>query len=68
MWDVPGQADYFTEEQACCYQLDLPNCKKMKCHLELRLPSESFGFSVFIESMRIENTTGCSKDFLQFGR
>ena len=42
--------------------------KKMKCHLELRLPSESFGFSVFIESMRIENTTGCSKDFLQFGR
>ena len=42
--------------------------KTMKCHLELRLPSESFGFSVFIESMMLDNTTGCSRDFLQFGR
>ena len=42
--------------------------KRMKCHLELRLSSEYFGFSVFIESMKLDNTTGCSKDFLQFGR
>jgi len=42
--------------------------KTMKCHLELRLPSDSFGFSVFIESMMLDNTTGCSRDFLQFGR
>ena len=42
--------------------------KRMKCHLELRLSSDYFGFSVFIDSMKLDNTTGCSRDFLQFGR
>lgn len=42
--------------------------KRMRCHLELSVPSESFGFSVFIESMMLDNSTGCSRDFLQFGR
>ena len=42
--------------------------KRMKCHLELRLSSDYFGFSVLIESMKLDNTTGCSRDFLQFGR
>ena len=42
--------------------------KRMKCHLELRLSSDYFGFSVFIDSLKLDNTTGCSRDFLQFGR
>jgi hypothetical protein len=42
--------------------------KRMKCHLELRLSANYFGFSVFIDSMKLDNTTGCSRDFLQFGR
>ena len=42
--------------------------KRMKSHLELRLSSDYFGFSVFIESIKLDNTTGCSRDFLQFGR
>ena len=42
--------------------------KRMKCHLELRLSSDYFGFLVFIDSLKLDNTTGCSRDFLQFGR
>ena len=41
-----------------------------KCHLELYLPSSSYGFSVFIEEMTLSGSTmsGCSEDYLQFGR
>jgi len=40
----------------------------INCHLELELPSKIFGFAVFIESMKLDTTNGCKKDFLQFGR
>ena len=40
----------------------------INCHLELELPSKVFGFAVFIESMKLDTTSGCKKDFLQFGR
>jgi len=41
-----------------------------KCHLELYLPSSSYGFSVFIEEMALSGSSmsGCSEDYLQFGR
>ena len=49
---------------------------EIKCHLELRLPgsltTEKFGFSVFMEEMKLETRTGrnkdCDSDFVQFGR
>jgi len=40
----------------------------IRCHLELELHSEQFGFSVFTEEMNFEHTDGCRKDFYQFGR
>jgi len=40
----------------------------LKCHLELELHSDQFGFSVFTEEMNFERTEGCSRDFYQFGR
>jgi len=41
-----------------------------KCHLELYLPSSSYGFSVFIEEMSLSGSSlsGCGEDYLQFGR
>ena len=39
------------------------------CHLDISLPSSSYGFSVFIEEMSFSGSaSGCSSDFLQFGR
>jgi hypothetical protein len=39
------------------------------CHLDLSLPSSSYGFSVFIEEMSFSGSgSECSEDFLQFGR
>ena len=38
------------------------------CHIELHLPSDHYGFSVFIDEMRLESSAGCRKDYLQFGR
>jgi len=41
-----------------------------KCHLELYLPSTSYGFSVFIEEMSLTGSSlsGCNEDYVQFGR
>eukprot|EP00092_Neocalanus_flemingeri_P006749 GFUD01007291.1.p1 GENE.GFUD01007291.1~~GFUD01007291.1.p1 ORF type:complete len:346 (+),score=62.36 GFUD01007291.1:348-1385(+) len=41
-----------------------------KCHLELYLPSSSYGFSVFIEEMSLSGSSlsGCGEDSVQFGR
>ena len=39
------------------------------CHLDLFLPSSSYGLSVFIEEMSFSGSeSDCSEDFLQFGR
>ena len=42
---------------------------QVKCHLELRLPSDKLGFSVFMEEMKLETRDEkCGSDFVQFGR
>ena len=40
----------------------------INCHLELELSYKTFGFAVFIDSMKLDDTKDCKKDFLQFGR
>jgi len=40
----------------------------IRCHLELELHSDQFGFSVFTEQMNFELTKGCTRDYYQFGR
>lgn len=40
----------------------------LRCHLELELHSDQFGFSVFTEEMNFDKTSDCSRDFYQFGR
>ena len=44
--------------------------REFKCHLELYLPSSSYGFSVFIEEMSLSGSSlsGCNEDYVQFGR
>ena len=44
--------------------------KKFSCHLELHLHSQSLGFSVFIETLKLPTVfnSDCSRDYLQFGR
>ena len=41
---------------------------RSRCHLELELHSDQFGFSVFTEEMNFEQTKGCDRDYYQFGR
>ena len=41
---------------------------RSRCHLELELHSDQFGFSVFTEEMNFEQTKGCHRDYYQFGR
>ena len=47
-----------------------PGVQEFKCHLELYLPSSSYGFSVFIEEMSLSGSglSGCNEDYVQFGR
>jgi len=40
----------------------------IRCHLELELHSDQFGFSVFTEEMNFELTKACTRDYYQFGR
>ena len=40
----------------------------IRCHLELELHSDQFGFSVFTEEMNFEPTNKCTRDYYQFGR
>eukprot|EP00092_Neocalanus_flemingeri_P009441 GFUD01010158.1.p1 GENE.GFUD01010158.1~~GFUD01010158.1.p1 ORF type:complete len:312 (-),score=96.17 GFUD01010158.1:151-1086(-) len=54
--------------QAAVFTFNSTNRRKLDCHLELHLHSKALGFSVFIETLKIERSSGCSRDFLQFGR
>ena len=39
------------------------------CHIDLSLPSAAYGFSAFIQEMSFSKSdSGCTEDFLQFGR
>ena len=50
----------------------LESGKVFLCHLELLLPSQDYGFSVFIEEMSLAGSSleesSCKEDFVQFGR
>ena len=54
--------------KAAVFTFNSTNRRKLDCHLELHLHSKALGFSVFIETLKIERSSGCSRDFLQFGR
>eukprot|EP00092_Neocalanus_flemingeri_P077244 GFUD01095884.1.p1 GENE.GFUD01095884.1~~GFUD01095884.1.p1 ORF type:complete len:357 (-),score=99.37 GFUD01095884.1:122-1192(-) len=54
--------------QAAVFTFNSTNRKKLDCHLEIHLHSKALGFSVFIETLKIDRSSGCSRDFLQFGR
>ena len=49
---------------------DYKSKNKIKCHLELRLPSELFGFYILIEELQLSSNPDldCKSDYLQFGR
>lgn len=44
------------------------NIALLTCHLELHLHADTLGFAVFTETMKLEKTKDCTKDFVQFGR
>ena len=54
--------------QAAVFTFNSTNKRKLDCHLELHLHSKALGFSVFIETLKIEKSSRCFRDFLQFGR
>ena len=58
----------YLDNQAHLFTFNSSNKELLKCHLELHLHSETFGFSIFTEAMKLEDTKGCTRDFLQFGR
>jgi len=58
----------YLDNQAHLFTFNSSNKELLKCHLELHLHSDTFGFSIFTEVMKLEDTKGCTRDFLQFGR
>jgi len=58
----------YLHNQAHLFTFNSSNKELLKCHLELHLHSDTFGFSIFTEVMKLEDTKGCTRDFLQFGR
>jgi len=58
----------YLNNQAHLFTFNSTNKELLKCHLELHLQSESFGFSVFTEVMKLEVTKECTYDFLMFGK
>jgi len=58
----------YIHNQAHVFTFNTTNTDMVKCHLELHLHSDTFGFSVFTEVMKLDSTTECTRDFLQFGR
>ena len=48
--------------------IDIISTINIRCHLELELHSDQFGFSVFTEEMNFEPTNKCTRDYYQFGR
>jgi len=54
--------------QAAVFVHNSSNIRKLDCHLELHLHSKALGFSIFIETLKIDASSGCVNDYLQFGR
>ena len=65
---VNNKQSLYLHNQAHQFTFNATNKELIKCHLELHLHSDIFGFSVFIQEMKLEDSKDCSKDFLQFGR
>ena len=65
---VNNKQSLYLHNQAHQFTFNATNKELIKCHLELHLHSDIFGFSVFIQEMKLEQTEDCSRDFLQFGR
>ena len=65
---VKNKQSLYLHNQAHQFTFNTTNKELIKCHLELHLHSDIFGFSVFIQEMKLEETNDCSRDFLQFGR
>lgn len=63
-----GKRSVSLGKQPAIFTFSSHNDQSIQCHLELQLPSDEFGFYVFIESLRLSKTSGCRGDFLQFGR
>eukprot|EP00092_Neocalanus_flemingeri_P037818 GFUD01041168.1.p1 GENE.GFUD01041168.1~~GFUD01041168.1.p1 ORF type:complete len:371 (+),score=66.81 GFUD01041168.1:720-1832(+) len=58
----------YLHNQAHLFTFNSTNKELLKCHLELHLHSDTFGFSIFTEVMKLDETKDCTRDFLQFGR
>jgi len=58
----------YLHNQAHVFTFNSTNKELVKCHLELHLHSDTFGFSVFTEVMKLDTSKDCTRDFLQFGR
>jgi hypothetical protein len=58
----------YLHNQAHVFTFNSTNKELLKCHLELHLHSDTFGFSLFTEVLKLDNTKDCTRDFLQFGR
>ena len=54
-------------KQPAILTLDLSPATPLTCHLALLAP-DNFGFYVYIEHLKINKTTDCKNNFLQFGR
>jgi hypothetical protein len=54
--------------QAHVFTFNSTNTDLLNCHLELQLHTDTLGFAVFTETMKLERTKDCTKDFVQFGR
>jgi len=65
---VKNKQSLYLHNQAHQFTFNSTNKELIKCHLELHLHSDIFGFSVFIQEMKLEDSDDCSRDFLQFGR
>ena len=65
---VKNKQSLYLHNQAHQFTFNATNKELIKCHLELHLHSDIFGFSVFIQEMKLGDSEDCSRDFLQFGR
>ena len=55
------------DSQPHVFTFNTTNTELLKCHLELHL-SDTLGFSVFTEVMKLDSSEDCARDFVQFGR
>lgn len=57
----------YLHNRPAIFTFNSTNRNTLQCHIELHV-SDNFGFSIFTETMKLDNTQNCQRDFLQFGR